>query len=530
MKKNPLLIKTFLIFFILNLVPLPTNAQGGQQNTGLMVNFLFDYAKKLYQRGDFLNARHEFNTLLVIDPDNAMARHYLKNMGPVRELPRVSEKRRPEGELRIRPEAGLREENRWLRAAVSQFREEIVDKSMRIASLKRAMGAGAKDETAARERQIERALSDAEHFVSRINEYAREVRLLKSKLAITQEGQRVIQAGEGDTRKEARLAESAAMVTALRAALQEKEIEVAGLRMREGVKAPELKEENLQLQGVVSKFREEIIERGIRITELQQKLEEKDAERNLQQARLAEFAGRLQGFRAAFQAKEIEAAEKEQQLASIRKHLKRLEDENMDKSRQIAQLQAFKDLELADFKARMAEARDLLQAQEMEIAVLNKESRMHQEDMDRRLLDKELELAAKYTEIEKLNTRLNDTNLQLEQAKKEKLDSELWIEQLVNTVKQLEEASSDQLAKYLKKLNSVEDSLKAREDELGRLNTDFDSRSQKLQEQLSAKSSEAEKLNAKINDCHKKLVILENSLKIKDRELAELKEAFNTRR
>ena len=416
MKKIPLLIKTFLIFFIFNVIPLPINAQNSHQNAWPMATFLYDYAKVLYERGDFLNARHEFNTLLVIDPNNAMAKHYLKKMSPVKELPQVSERRRPEAEPGIRPEAGLREENRWLRAAVSQFREEIVDKSMRIASLKKEREEGAEGDAASREKQIDQALSDAERYVCRINEYAQEIR------------------------------------------------------------------------------------------------------------------GRQQAFRAALQEKEIEAAEKDRQLDSLREHLRRLEDENLDKNRQIAQLQAFKDLEIADFKARAAEVRDLLQAQEMEIAALNRELELQQQGMDKRLLERELELAAKYTEIEKLNIRLDETNLQLAQAEKDKLDNQLWIEQLHNTVKQLEGASSDQLAKYLKKLNSLEDSLKAKETELARSSRDFDSRSQELQGQLSAKSSEAEKLNSKINGCQKKLVILENSLKVKARELAELKKKFDLRR
>lgn len=499
MKKIPLLIKTFLIFFIFNVIPLPINAQSGQQNAWPMANFLFDYGKTLYERGDFVNAKHELNTLLIIDPNNTLAKHYLKKMSPAaKDLSRIS--------TRARPEAELKEQNRWLRAAVNQFREEIVDKSMRIASLKKEIAEGAKGEAAAKEKQIDQALLDAERFVFRINKYAQEISLLKGELGTRQEGlykigqlnrqldllrQRLMQAEEGDAQKEARLAEFAGRLQAFMDALQEKEIEAAGLNEKIKAQEGKLSEQNSKIReqsGIIGALNKE----------------------------LASVVGQASLSERIIQ-------EKDRQLGSIRGHLKRLENEGLDKNRQIEQLQALKELELADFKAGAVEVRDLLQAQEMEIAALNRELKLQQGGMDKRLLEKELELAAKYTEIEKLNIRLSETNLQLEQAQKDKLDNELWIEQLHNTVKQLEEASSDQLAKYLKKLNSLEDTLKAKETELAQLSRGFDSRSQELQEQISVKSSETEKLNSKINDCQKKLVILENSFKIKDRELAELK-------
>ncbi|MDI6606662.1 MAG: hypothetical protein QME65_05940 [Candidatus Omnitrophota bacterium] len=473
MKKIPLLIKTFLIFFIFNSVPLAAIAQ----NAYPAANFLLDYAKTLYQRGDFVNARHELKTLLVIDPNNAPARQYLKKMGLLA---------LPEDTV-YSQNLKLRKQNVQLKASLNKFKEEVIDKNMRIADLKQEAGGreekikaldnlvGVKDEAVAnlhqelrlqrkktelrlfvRESQLEAVLSNLERLNAQIDEYREKAHSLEGELE------------------------------SLR---QSSQIEL------------DLKERQLEQK------HDKIINLSREFDVLWQRLIRAERDNTAQEMRLAQLLGESDSLRASLQEKEIEAAALKEQLTGLK-------NENWNKDREIKQLQALRELEAADFKERGLEIKDLLQTQEMEIAALNTELKLQQEAADKQLMEKELELAARYTDIEELNLRLSQSNLQLEQAEKEKLDKDLWIEQLNNKVKQLEEASSDQLSKYLQKLNSLEDSLKHKEEESA---------------DSSAKSSEIERLNIKINECQKKAVILENALKVKDSELAELNKKSDSR-
>lgn len=320
MPKKFFLIRTaFLILFILQAFPLPANAQNGHQNSWSTIGFLFDYARTLYERGDFANARYEFNTLLVIDPGNNLARDYLKKMG----LPAPA----PEAPPAYARGLKLQKENLHLKAALAKFREEIINKSVRIAELER----------------------QAELLNAGIEEYQQK-------------------AGELQGRLRQYLAEAAAKTSRLMAVIQKKEVEAAILSER---------------------------------------------------------------------------IKKEEQAKRL------LEDESRNKEREIAELEALNRLEL-----------------EMAAAALNARRELEREAAGRRLMDKELELAAKDRQIEGLNSRLHETRLRLEQAEKEKAENGLWIEQLNKRIKQLEEASGEQLARYLEKLNSLEDRLRAKEDEL----------------------------------------------------------------
>lgn len=51
------------------------------QKAAYVADFICEYAKNLYDQGVLEEAKHEFSKALIIDPDNVMAKSYLKKMG-----------------------------------------------------------------------------------------------------------------------------------------------------------------------------------------------------------------------------------------------------------------------------------------------------------------------------------------------------------------------------------------------------------------------------------------------------------------
>ncbi|MFH0763297.1 MAG: hypothetical protein V1925_05370 [Candidatus Omnitrophota bacterium] len=495
MKKIPLLIKTFLIFFIFNGVSLAGIAQNSYPTT----DFILNYAKKLYQRGDIKNARYEFKKLLLIDPGNVMARQYLKKMG-VQALPE---------DTVYSQNLRLKKQNADLGSTLNKFKEEVTNKSGRIADLKQETEQkeeklrvldnliGAKNEAVAnlhqeirlqrrrgelrlfvKERQLEAVLSNLEQLTVKINEYRERVDSLEKGIEslrqttgaeleakerqlqqrhdkiieLSQEfdmlWQRLMRVEEANKERQAGLEQLLGQSDSLRVSLREKENEAAALRE----KALEQKQ---KLEGQLSER------------------ERKIAEQNQKIAGQADIINELNKRSASL-------LEAQQQLALVTQQLTQSRNESLDKEGQIRQLKALLEEtaaipQQAGSEERMYEFRDLLEGQELEIAGLRSELKLQQEAADKRLIDMDLELSEKFNEIEELNLRLNESSLQLEQAEKDKFDKDLWIEQLNNAVQRLEEASGDQLAKYLEKLNSLEDALKVKEGELTELKKMLDS-------------------------------------------------------
>ncbi len=316
---------------------------------------------------------------------------------------------------------------------------------------------------------------------------------------------RFAQAEKEILEKDSRLAEFEAKIYGLKSALQEKEIEIAGLsgslksRKEEWessllAKDNELARQYSEAQGKANKVEElnnELSSISTQLDQSEKAIREKDRG-------LAELETRLKALKSALQEKEIEIAGLGQQMNSQKTDLDgRLSQKDSEISGLLRELE-IKGAQIREFQQKMDELKDALQAQELEIAVLKREFDLEQQAADKRFSEKEDELAAKYADIEELNLRLSAANDSLVHAEKEKLDKDSWIEHLENKMKNLEDASSGQLAKYLEKLNSLEDSLKAKDRELVDLNEGFELRSRQLQEELSAREAELAQKSAEL--------------------------------
>lgn len=73
----------YWFFFIIFLFNLLTNCVYAEEDYG-GAKFICEYAKALYKQGQIEEAKHEFNKVLIIEPENQTARHYLREMGEVK--------------------------------------------------------------------------------------------------------------------------------------------------------------------------------------------------------------------------------------------------------------------------------------------------------------------------------------------------------------------------------------------------------------------------------------------------------------
>ncbi|MFH1397807.1 MAG: hypothetical protein ABIH27_04580, partial [Candidatus Omnitrophota bacterium] len=73
-------IKVFLLIPLV-FITLCLDRSYAADNRDLAIEFIYEYAKNLYQRGDIEGAKHEFNKILLIAPDNQAALGFLKKLG-----------------------------------------------------------------------------------------------------------------------------------------------------------------------------------------------------------------------------------------------------------------------------------------------------------------------------------------------------------------------------------------------------------------------------------------------------------------
>jgi chromosome segregation ATPase len=171
MKKNRSFLNTFLITFLFIAIPytITTAQNAAYQNSYPIAAYLLDYAKKLYEQGDFENAKHEFSKLLVIDPDNKEAREYLKKMGLDRGLYRSTGRLGLEEGSIYRENLDLRGQNAKLTAAIADLRQDLAFKSSRLKNLEEEFNRE-KENFAARLAEYENRICALENLLNAKNQ------------------------------------------------------------------------------------------------------------------------------------------------------------------------------------------------------------------------------------------------------------------------------------------------------------------------------------------------------------------------